>query len=520
MRAIRTVSFLAVLTVTSSCLDLDVANINDPDADRALASPADVEALLGTGFYRWLNGTMKNPAAAWSVQANEVTSSWGNYGMQNAGTLPRGPYDNSPTASYPSVNSTAWGSLYEGLSNVADGLLAIEGGIEFDDADGNDVTERAVAYARFVQGVIHGWLASFYDNAVVFDEQVLAGIQDTPPELVPYDQVMARAIEFLEEAISLAESAAPFALPIDEGVAWIHGNPLNNEELIQWAHSFAARYLVNVARTPAERQAVDWDRVLYHLDRGVTEAVGPVGEQSTVLWWHRPSERPTGWVRAAYDLIGPADTSGNYQAWLATDPQERSTFLIHTADRRITGPDGPESEGKYVRFVSLSNVFPTDRGQYFQSAYHFDRFHNRRFAEGWAKLHPIFLPIQQDHMRAEALLRLGRDRNLAIDLINGGRVENGELPPLPYEVSDAELWRVFAYEKAIEQAVSMASQNWFDRRGFGTMICGTNLQYPVPGAELETLQMPSYTFGGSGDGAATGATGCRSPQEDALNVIR
>jgi hypothetical protein len=404
---------------------------------------------------------------------------------------------------------------------VADGLLAVEGGIEFTDADGNDTTERARVYVRFVQGVIHGWLASFYDQAVIFDEQTLAAIAETPPEIVPYGQVMDRAIEYLEEAISMAEAAAPFQLPIEAGVAWIHGAPLNNQELIQWAHSFAARYLVNVARTPQDRQAaVDWDRVLYHLDRGVTEAVGVQGEQSPVLWWHRPSERPTGWVRAAYDLIGPADTSGAYQAWLATDPNERSNFVIETADRRITGPDGPDSDGKYVSYVSLSNVFPTDRGQYFQSAYFFDRFHRSRYPEGWAYLQPIFLPIQQDHMRAEALLRLGRDRNTAIDLINRGRVENGELPPIPYDVSDAELWRVFAYEKSIEQAVSMASQNWFDRRGFGTMICGTNVHYPVPGAELETLQMPNYTFGGSGDGAAIEATGCRSAQEDALNVIR
>jgi hypothetical protein len=277
MRAIRTVSFLTVLVVASSCMDLDVANINDPDADRALASPADVEALLGTGFYRWINGTMKNPAAAWSVQANEVTSSWGNYGMQNAGTIPRGQYDNNPTASYPSVNSTAWGNLYEGLANVADGLLAVQQGMEFRDGDGNNLTERGVVYGRFVQGIIHGWLASFYDQAVIFDEQTLDVLDETPPELVPYDQVMDRAIGYLEEAISLAEAAGPFELPVDAGVAWIHGNPLNNEQLIQWAHSFAARYLVNVARTPAERQAVDWDRVLYHLDRGVTEAAGPVG---------------------------------------------------------------------------------------------------------------------------------------------------------------------------------------------------------------------------------------------------
>lgn len=519
MKAIRTLALLATIAVSGSCMDLDVENINDPDAERALAEPGDVEALLATGFYRWINGTMKDPAAAWSVQANEITSSWGNFGMQNAGTLPRGPYDNSPTASYPSVNSNPWGNLYEGLSNVADGLAAIENGMRFEDEDGNDNTERAVVFAKFVQGVIHGWLASFYDRAIIFDEEVLTNLENEVPQPQPYDVVMERAIQYLEEAIALAEASAPFTLP-SEGTPWILGNPLTNEELAQWAHSFAARYLVNVARTPAERQAVDWNRVLHHLDRGVTEAVGPVGPQDPILWWHRPSERPDSWVRAAYDLVGPADTSGNYQEWLATDPLERKTFLIHTADRRITGPDGPESDGKYVQFAGLSNLFPTDRGQYFQSAYFYSRFSHRVAPEGWDVMKPLFLPLQQEHMRAEAYLRLGTNREAAIDIINIGRVQNGELPPLPYDVSDDELWRVFAYEKAIEQAVTMASQNWFDRRAFGTMICGTNLHYPIPGSELETMLIPSYTFGGTGEGAAVESTGCRTAMEDAVHVIR
>src|SRR5690606_33960795 len=109
-----------------------------------------------------------------------------------AGTLPRGPYDNSPTASYPSVNSNPWGNLYEGLSNVADGLAAIENGMRFEDEDGNDNTERAVVFAKFVQGVIHGWLASFYDRAIIFDEEVLTNLENEVPQPQPYDVVMER----------------------------------------------------------------------------------------------------------------------------------------------------------------------------------------------------------------------------------------------------------------------------------------------------------------------------------------
>lgn len=518
MRLIPRIGVLAALALAGACMPLDVENTNDPDADRALSDASDVEALLGTGFYRYINGTMKNAAPARSVAANEVTSSWGNFGMQNAGTLPRGAYDNSPTASYRHINQIPWGNLYEGLSNVADGLHAIEGGMTFDD-DGVDTTDRARAYGKFVQGVITGWLASFYDQVVIFDEETLANLEETSPEPIPYTEAIDRANAYLEESISIAESAAPFQLPGGEQ-AWIHGNTLNNEELAQWAHSFLARNMTSVARTPADRAAVDWDRVIFHLDRGVQESVGPVGEQSSVIWWHRPSERPSGWLRVAYDLIGPADTAGNYEEWLATDPLQRQPFVLETADRRIVGPEGGESNGKYMRIAEPFNLFPSDRGQYFQSAYWFTRFSRRVHPDGWALLQPVLIALQQEHLRAEALLRTGGDRNTVVDIVNIGRVENGELEPLPYDVSDEELWRVFAYEKALEQAVSMASQNFFDRRAFGTMICGSPTQYPIPGTELEVMLLPNYTFGGSGEGAATPEAGCRTAQEDALNIIR
>lgn len=517
MRLLGLLGVMATLAVTAACMDMDVENINDPDADQALAESSDVEALLGTAFYRWMNGTKKrNAATPTGVAANEITSSWGNFGMQNAGTLPRGSYDNSPTAPYSIHNRAPWNNIYEGLSNAADAMFAVTyQELEFGE-DGED-TERGLAFGKFSQGVLTGWLALYYDQAYVFDEDVLANIEEADPQLLPYEQVMDQALQYFEEAIEIAETAPEFELPVGED-AWIHGNALNNEQLIEWSHSFMASYIASLPRTPAQREAVDWNQVLFHLDRGVTEDVGPVGEQSPVLWWSGMLERPDGWIRAAYDLVGPADTSGNYEAWLASAPGDKDPFLIHTADRRITGPDGPESEGKYMRIATPFNLFPVDRGQYFQSAYFGHRNHGGE--HGYDTQQLLFGELQMDHWRAEAYLRLGQNREEAIDLINVGRVENGELEPIPYDVSDEELWEVFLYEKAIEQAMQYGTMLFFDRRGFGTLICGTPLHYPIHGRELELLQIPIYTFGGSGEGAADPSTGCRTHNEDALSVVR
>ena len=40
---------------------------------------------------------------------------------------------------------------------------------------------------------------------------------------------------------------------------------------------------------------------------------------------------------------------------------------------------------------------------------------------------------------------------------------------------------------------------YFDARGWGTLLKGTPLHFPVPALELNALPMPIYTFGGQSD---------------------
>jgi hypothetical protein len=49
-----------------------------------------------------------------------------------------------------------------------------------------------------------------------------------------------------------------------------------------------------------------------------------------------------------------------------------------------------------------------------------------------------------------------------------------------------------------------ATRDWLDNRGWGTLITGTIVHLPVPGRELEVLNLPIYTFGGGGEGSAAG----------------
>jgi hypothetical protein len=51
-----------------------------------------------------------------------------------------------------------------------------------------------------------------------------------------------------------------------------------------------------------------------------------------------------------------------------------------------------------------------------------------------------------------------------------------------------------------------AGTAFFDARGWGTLVEGTPIHFPIPARELETLNLPAYTFGGIGGPDA--APGC------------
>ncbi len=104
-------------------------------------------------------------------------------------------------------------------------------------------------------------------------------------------------------------------------------------------------------------------------------------------------------------------------------------------------------------------------------------------------------------------------------LINRTRVARGGLPPatvdgvigqadcVPKKILDpsgacADLMNTLMYEKRVETYALGAGVAFWDARGWGLLPTGTVLHLPIPARELETLQLPLYTFGGGGEGSA------------------
>ncbi|MFB6099544.1 MAG: hypothetical protein ABEK84_10625 [Salinibacter sp.] len=262
-----------------------------------------------------------------------------------------------------------------------------------------------------------------------------------------------------------------------------------------------------------------------------------------VLKWM--STQSNTWARADYRMIGPADVSndkddcvgaaGNdgsgddgeiscYQEWQNTPVADRLPYVTETTDRRIQGPKGPKDHGTFFDFVGTAlTAFPPARGTYHYSDRTFVRYQYHPENQGPSAGEPMtyLTKPEMDLLKAEAILHMNGNTSTVAKLINNTRDENGKLPkatgdtpvgsiqdapdPLPgYPGGKPSLWSMLKYEFHIETMSTASGLNFYARRGWGDLIKGTPLHFPIPERELNTLQKQVYTFGGVGGRCSAG----------------
>lgn len=502
------VAAVALITV-AGCMDLDVQNPNVPDRERALATSADVESLIGSSWNNYWGPAQKYwPGNMLSVGADHSSSSWGNFGMKEFSQEPRQEFNNDPAWSYAFATEFAWYESYGGAVAASDGIRSMEAGVEIDE------DARARAFAKFVQGSTMGFVASVFDQGFVVDETT---DPEADQELLPYDQLMAAAITKLEEAATIAENN-DFTLPDN----WINGVEASSDQFARIIHSYIARFMANVARSPSEAQDIDWATVEAHIDAGITEDLMVAGTTSEGFWSGIKTlggDYPV-WSRVDLRQIGPADVSGAYQDWMSKAPANRTEFDIETPDARF--PDAVDGEATdYFAYYGWIAHRP-ERGTYHFSNYGDNRY--RDYADScnfcWFGDIPEMTRTEMDLLKAEARL-MQNDPDGAAALINNSRTANGELPAVTSggvpEAADCvprnadgecgSLMEALQYEKGVEVFQVSAGLPYFDDRRWGTLVSGTPVHLPVPGAELEVLQKEIYTFGGVGGSDAAPSIG-------------
>ena len=551
--ATRLLTLAVVAATASACKDALVAdNLSSPDVDRVFATPAAVEQTIGTGYQACRNNTLNTalqPELA--VLALESYSGLNNFNMGPRVGIPRNPIGNALTSS----------SIFTEFSSLSRaGRLAVNAVNALDNLRANDPSPadgvlgsaaqdlRARAFGFFAIGCNSAWLAMYYDSAGV----VKPGMpSDEIPPLSGYDAVMDTAIMMLDSAIAIANTPAAGANGFPTPAAWLGNKSYSRDEFVRIVRSMRARFRAGVARNRTERDAVDWPAVIADAENGITEnfrvKVGDGSGWNAGFYVTTVYQDGRTWSQLSLMYYGMADTSRAYDAWLSLPLADRAPFLVQTPDKRwpaggtraaqvsaSTNPAGNNYD--HLPYIAASSEDAID-GTWGWSYYQHNRGRALRFnSPSSSGDYPEFMKAELDLLAAEGYIRTGDFARAAqkIDITRVGRgglpalsgVLNNNTDPVPggaacvprvpvppatpggaYTTVCGNMFEAMKYEKRMETAYTSVARWFIDGRGWGDLIEGTAVHYPVPRQEMNARQKEPYPLGGSGgQGAAPRGT--------------
>ncbi|MDP9349019.1 MAG: hypothetical protein M3P24_07750, partial [Gemmatimonadota bacterium] len=449
MRLNRYLAVGALMGAIAGCSDLglEVENPNNPDRQRVLANPSDVEGLASGQFQQVVSATLgstERTQLSMMTMAFENASGLNNNGMGPRSIMPRGPIDNTRGNQYAGENFIPWRILSSVGRNTAD-ILARANAPSFTLGAGREGDlNRLKAWTHFMSGVAHGYLSLTYDSVGIARPSDAPG--DVPP-LVGYQEANSFALAQFDSALLHLQRPGTTALP----VGWLTGpggGTVSVARFAQVVRSFRARMRAGVARTPQERAAVNWEQVIADATGGIDSdlVVGMNRNQNWDFSWLSSTLhfRDVNWHQMPYHVIGMADVSGAFETWLSQPRDSRVPLLIVTPDLRF-----PQGSTRTAQNADRGGqVQPTGR-KYFRnrapgldaagvgwgnSQYDHYRFRYYADANGVADL-PVFTRAENDMLAAEGHIRRG-SIPAAAALIDRTRTTAG-LPALSGAVTTA-----------------------------------------------------------------------------------
>lgn len=540
MKATLTLGAAAALLVAGCGQNFAVEDLTDPDIARVFATGASIEATIGAGF-QTVHNAMSNTDDQPGVEAFglESYSSLNNFNLGTRSAIPRLPINNVIGAPSIFQEYTKLSKEARLIVNAMDALDALIKGGHTIGTPARDL--RARSFGFFIAGMSEGWLALMYDSASI----VTPGMDPQEiPKLSGAQDVAKAAIALLDSALAIANNpAAASGFPLE--VAWLSSAPGfgSLDSYKRLIRSYRARIRAGVARTPAQAAATDWAKVIDDAENGIQANlmmnIGGSTGWNTGMETQRYQD-PT-WSQMSMMYMGMADVSGNYATFIAQDYQHRNGFfLVVTPDKRWpAGTTRPaqntasiqatnDKSLPYIENRPLANDVTGD--PWGVSFYTYNRWRYIRQNSNTG-LFPAFMKAENDMLAAEGYIRTG---NLAaaaakIDLT---RVANGGLPAVSGAVTSAtqpvpggaqcvpqvpqgngtvacgNLMEAMKYEKRIETTYTAFGRFWIDGRGWGDLIEGTPLEFPVPYQEMQTRLEKFYLLGpGFGSAAAKGVYG-------------
>lgn len=557
MRSMIRCGALAGAVLLGAC-DLAVENRTAPDTSKVLATPADVEALLGGQFLRHNSSLYGSTANVWgmmNVMSHENFSSLSNNCQGQRVGIPRASNDNAVGNGCASEQRRVYyidGEVVRVSSNILAKLNTAGFTLGSTAQD-----QRARAFANFTRGVALGYLAMVYDSAAIITPE---SSTEDPGQLSGYQDVMTAALASLDDAIAAAQAPGTgtggFPIP-NEWFANTNG-ATTAAEFIKIVRSYKARFRAGVARTPAERAAVNWAAVIADAQNGITQdmnlrtatTAGTLSNSWVSQWYEY-----TTWHQMVPFIIGMGDVSGNYEAYIAAplnDKGANGAFFMVTPDQRF--PQGATRAAQQADFSVTSCTAagsicardfrnrPTANDQASGPTWGYSNYdHTRYYA--WDKSgsepgatnntgpFPFMKKAEIDMLQAEGLIRTGSFAAAAA-LINNTRVGRGGLPaitafdntsPVPggancvprvpnssgTAVACGNMMEAMKWEKRIETAYTHFGGWFFDHRGWGDLPEGTPTHWAPPYEDLLArgyAKEAVYSLGGGLPGSAAKGT--------------
>ena len=504
-------------------------NPNNPDVEKAYGTPGNVETIISKLYQQMFNGIHNSSDDIWTqsmTMSFESHSQLGNFGMGTRAAIPRSPIDNGIGNTVATGNFRDFDHLSRNARSAANAISALNEFIAQNLSTGGAARDaRALAFAWFTAGYAHGQLSLSYDSAVVIKPGIGA---DEIPAFAAAKDVNVYALQSLDSAIAWAGKATGQSIPVE----WISATAaMPMTDLVRIARSYKARFRAGMARTPTERGAVDWNAVIADATNGITSdfivnANATTGWGLAVLTQLRVS---SGWSQMTPMILGMADTSGAYKAWIGTPLMQRSAFLLKTPDKRF--PSGETRAAQNTASGGASkNGTPAGTILYFRNrppgedtpaepwgTWYYD---NHRFwaigAGGGNGPFVEFSAAENDMLAAEGYLRtqqipkatplIDKYRTRAglpsvaaiTDLttpVPGGSACVPQVPAGPSFTTTVcgNLMEAMKWEKRVETSFTGYAQWFYDARGWGDLVRGTALEWPVPYQELFARQLASYT---------------------------
>lgn len=526
----RTLKFIFILAfglasslLFKGCQDLDVTNTNEPTREAVLGDVNNTLKLLRGGYQDVTGAAVDHWAMHVQFLSDQRTTTNAYQSYWDFSEEPRMRLNNTTAFSAEPAIGMYWGDLNSGVATANQFIDLIENEGETFVSDGTDLTNNILAQAYFLRGLARGYLGLIYDQAYLLE----AGQDLEDPEFKPYEELISNAISDIDRAISAATDAPSFqfsSMPNTDD-SW------SRDQFLDIANSYAARFLAGQARTPEERDQLDWTTIGNYADAGL----GGPNAQSTLTDFTASNVGSSGaysnnMADALNWLVTCGGTLDSCSGYNPTDimqihlldpsyPTEYPAEHAGSAEASLEPAESDDPRIGYFVYTTNPGFLDNTRNPNLFSNYFSLRYYAAN--DWWPSSYGVhlFTSVENDLLRAEAHLMQNQSSQVAqilnsstagdssielttdLPAVQMGYMEsNGMAGGYSYSGTEsiAEIQWALLREYSVElELLGGVGIQWFYMRRHDLLQEGTPTMFPVPGEELEITGRENYTFGGA-----------------------